>query len=88
MRRMKLSRLGVGTSLAIGALTAWLGACSSNNTESCGKDGVINGTCQAGTSCPSGSAIELLSDPVNSCPDTYVCCVPSDASAPASNTGG
>jgi hypothetical protein len=84
MRRMKLSRLGAGTSLAIAALIASLasmeGACA-NYEEPCGNAGVKTGTCQVGPTCPSGSVEVLISDPSDSCPgsngpggENYICC--------------
>ena len=85
MNRMKLSRLCVGASLAIVVLTAWLGACA-NGDESCGAGGLKNGICRS-PKCPSGSVEVLISDPVDSCPDTYVCCVSGDSGSTTTTTG-
>jgi hypothetical protein len=62
MRRMKLSRLVVAASLTLAFLTVWLGACSSGE-EPCGENGVKNGVCQVGPTCPAGSAEEPTPDP-------------------------
>jgi hypothetical protein len=83
MRAMNLSRLGVGSALILGVLTAWIGACSSNSAQSCGIGGLQNGTCQAGPTCPTGSALIAIVDPFDMCPTTYavgnvqaICCSP------------
>jgi len=92
MRRMKLSRLGAGTTLAIAALIASLSsmgaACEANYQEPCGNAGVKTGTCQVGPTCPSGSVEVLVSDPSDGCPgsngsggENYICC---DSSMPGS----
>ena len=86
MRRMKLSRLGAGTTLAIVAFLASLvsmqGACTTNGNEACGIDGIKNGICQVGPTCPSDQTELNISDPSDSCPasngvggETYICCV-------------
>jgi hypothetical protein len=86
MRRMKLSRLGAGTTLAIVAFMASLvsmqGACNTNGNEACGINGVKDGICQVGPTCPSDSAELVISDPSDSCPasngaggESYICCV-------------
>ena len=85
MRRMKLSRLGVGTSLGVlallGSLVSMQGACTTNGDEACGNNGVKNGICQVGPTCPSGSVEILISDPSDECPgsngaggESYICC--------------
>jgi len=60
----------------------WLGACGTDN-EACGVNGLKNGTCQVGPTCPSGSDIILIADPSDACPlsnapggENYVCCGP------------
>ncbi len=97
MRRMKLSRIGAGTTLATVILTAWLGACSTNSNESCGNAGNWNGTCEQGTTCPTGMVeINVTESPATSCPGTnaaggsYICCGPKTDGAtttPAADTG-
>lgn len=89
MRAMKLSRLGAGAGLTIVLLTAWLGACSTTDNEVCGADGIKNGICQSGPTCPSGSSVIAIADPSDQCPSTnraggtdYICC------GPTSSTGG
>jgi hypothetical protein len=83
---MKLSRIGVGATLALGVFTAWLGACGSSS-QACGVGGVLNGTCQSGSTCPAGSSVIEIVDPFDMCPTSYnpggsqaVCCTaPGDA---------
>src|SRR5665213_1179901 len=91
MRRMKLSRLGLGTTLAFVAFIASVasmgGGCEANYQEPCGVNGVKNGTCQPGPTCPSGSVEIPISDPSDGCPANdmpgttttaagtiYICC--------------
>jgi len=103
MRRMTLSRLGVGAVLSTVILTLWLGACS-NGDEACGINGNKNGICRQGPTCPSGSSLLLISNPPDECPQgddptsDYVCCVsgtdagtastPAPAAAVDSGTSG
>jgi hypothetical protein len=94
MRRMKLSRVAAGTTLATVVLTVWLGACSSNSNESCGADGMTNGTCEVGPSCPSGMVeINTTESPATACPGSngsggtnYVCCGPESTGGGSSTT--
>jgi hypothetical protein len=97
MRAMKLSRLAAGTSVAIVILTAWLGACTTTGTEPCGPESNKNGTCEEGTTCPSGTYPLNVTDPVDECPgsngangENYICCAPtsgSDAGTASSPSG-
>ncbi len=92
----RLGRIGAGATLTSLLLVAWLGACSSEATEVCGTNGVKNGTCQLGPTCPSGSVEIPISDPADECPGTnaqgvasYLCCGPTTgggASSPSTAT--
>jgi hypothetical protein len=92
---MTLTRIGVGATLSFGILCVWLGACSTNSTESCGNDGELQGTCQTfvegdNDGCPSGMTSVNTSDSNNTgCPPSYQCCTPFDASpAPVQQGSG
>jgi hypothetical protein len=92
MRAMTFSRIGAGATLATVILTAWLGACSSDN-ESCGAAGMPKtGTCEQGTTCPSGMVEIMIADPADQCPATnsatqsYICCGPMGSSGTGATT--
>jgi len=91
MRAMNLprpARASLATLILTGCAVSLFGACTTNGEEVCGINGVKNGTCEVGPTCPSGSVLLPISDPVDECPGsnapagvTYICCVPESASS-------
>ena len=81
MTPSRLFRYSLGTLLTSGLLAVCLGACSSSSNEACGVNGLQNGTCQLGPTCPSGTVVLPIADPEDECPGNpaqggYQCCVP------------
>jgi hypothetical protein len=78
MRAMNFPRLARHGVVAVltSSLLAVVGACSDSSNEACGNNGIKNGVCDQGTTCPSGTAWLNITSPADECPDTYLCCVP------------